>query len=101
MTLTNPGPATSTSGDAAQVGGVEHRLGHLAGGAAELLGERQRAVRLGVGMVGRAHHRIDAGAPGDRVERRPQTVGEELQRIGHGNRQSAVPGHGAAQLRGR
>ena len=93
MTLTKPGPAISTAaGQIAQVGGVEHRLGDLAGRATELLGERQGAVGLGVGVLGRAHHRIDVGAAGDRLERRPQTVGEELQRIGHGDRQSGVPG---------
>ena len=58
-----PGPAISAVATPVEVGGVEHRLGDLAGVAAERLGQRQRAVGLGVGPVGRAHDGVGAGPP--------------------------------------
>ena len=62
----------------------------------------QRAVGLGVGTVGRAHHRVDAGPPGDGVERRLQPVGEDVERISHRTRSlwpSAVRGTAAPTSR--
>ena len=93
--LTKPGPGDLGRRDAVEVGGVDDRLGDLAGVAAERLGQRQRAVGLGVGAVGRPHDRVDAGAAGDGVERRLQPGGEDVERIGHGT------AHCAASARSR
>ena len=66
---------------------VDDLLGDLAWVAAELLGERQGAVDLGVGAVGRAHHRVDGDipvrTPGDPSEYRREQVGDEGERVGH------------------
>ena len=69
--------------EAVEVGDVEDRLGDVAWGTAELLGQGKGAVGLGVGTVGGPDHRIDSGPPCDGVERRLQTLGEELQGVGH------------------
>ena len=55
--LRKPGPGDLDGRHTGEVGGVDDGLGDLARVAAERLGERQRAVRLGIGAVGRAHHR--------------------------------------------
>ena len=58
--LRKPGPGDLDRRHAVEVGGGDDGLGDLARVAAERLGERQRAVRLGVGAVGRAHDGIGA-----------------------------------------
>ena len=81
--LMKPGPAISAVATPARSAASRTVCGDLARVAAELLGQRQRAVGLGVGVVRRAHDRVDAGAAGDRVERRLEPVGEDVERIGH------------------
>ena len=89
--LMKPGPAISTVATPSRSAAATHRPGDVARVAAELLGKRQRAVGLRVGAVGRAHDRIDAGAPGDRVERRLQAGGEDVERISHRRHSAAHP----------
>ena len=81
-----PGPAISAVATPSRSAVASDLLGHLAGVAPERLGERQRAVGLGVGPVRRAHHGVDAGTAGDGVERRLEAGGEDVEGISHRNR---------------
>ena len=81
-----------------QVGRGEDRLGDFTRVAAELLRERQRPVGLCVGAVGRPHHRIDVGSAGDLRERGCQPVGEQGEKVGHG--QTIVAARAAGSVGG-
>ena len=74
VTLMKPGPATSSVAICRQVGGGDDVVGDLARVAAELLGERQRAVGLRVGAVAGAHDGVDIARSGDRA-RTPAPAG--------------------------
>ena len=90
MTLTKPGPATSTDGrDVVEHAGVDDALRQLPRVRPESLGERERTVDLRVGTIRRPHRRIRVSAgvhevgPGDLVEDGPQQIGECDDRIRH------------------
>ena len=79
------GPGDLGDRHAGEVDGGEHVGGHLAGVAPERLGQRQRAVGLGVGALRRSHHRVDVVATGDGGEGGPEAGLEECERVGHGS----------------
>ena len=70
------------------------RLGDVAWVAAQFLGERQGAVHLSIGAVGRSDDGIDAVAPGHLGERRGEQRRDGGERVGHGR--PFWPDHGGS-----
>ena len=62
---------------------VDDPLGDLPRVATERLGERKRAVDLGVGVIGRTHHRVGGGA-GELGEHRLEERGHPFERVDTG-----------------
>ena len=85
-----PGPATSTRRLAAEVGSGDDLVGDIARVAAQLLGEGERAVGLGVGSIARPHHRIDRDIRARHgSKRRCKQLGDDDEGISH--ERSIVP----------
>ena len=87
-----PGPGDLGGRHRLEVGGRDHVARDVPRVAAEPLGERQGAVRLGVGAIRRADDGVErrglvgtqpAGTT-DRHEGRGEAVGQERQQVGHG-----------------
>ena len=77
-----PGPLISTAAQTSSSDGRgDHLGGHLAGGAAHLLGQGQGAVGLEVGPVRGAQHRVGPGVDG--VEGGLEALEENAECVGH------------------
>ncbi len=72
---------------------LDNRHGDLARVLAERLGQRQRAVGLGIGPLGGTHHRVDKLAPstGDLGEGRGEQVSDDDEGIRHLAKGNGLP----------